>query len=365
VPDFRSIVRDAYRDILSREADPEGETHYNAQMNLGLSEADLRETLMRSPEYADRHFGFRPLVLANRFNFDFFGYTSFGLFGRTLEERKRWVQRGVDEGVSVFRAFSDTSFWPPDPLLDRVPKHRAVDESGRHPAAAHLQTVRQTVRQAIAPLGAVLEYVILVTQFEDRGPLFRRFEETETYVLETMQALHDLPNVLFELGNEVDIHSKGWDDARVNRLLRQIRNRWPLVSISCSSGRVPDGSYSDFIYPEASWANIHYPRGRFPELDVGWPHFRGPVVDDEPEFYPRTSIDAYVRHMKLVEEQEGFMTVHSESGFVTDPADTADIPLLRALQSARSPGVRFRGNSLASNDNAPEPPVRPTEPDQP
>jgi hypothetical protein len=332
---FRPIVDDAYQDVLGRNADPGGLTFYNRRMNEGLSEADVRETLLRSPEYAARNPGFRPLVIDGRFNFDYYGYTSFGLFGRSLDERKAWIERGVEEGITVFRVFSDTSFWPPDPLLDQVPKHRAVDASGLHPSSFHVDTVTETVLEAIAPLGAILEYVILVTQFEANGPLFRRFPETESYVFEVLEAFHGLPNVLFELGNEVDIHGKGWGVPRADRVMRQVRERWPFVAISCSSGRPPDPVYGAYVYESASWGNIHYPRSGFPELDFGWPTFHAPIVDDEPEFYPTTSIEDYVRHFELVREQSGFMTVHSETGFVTDPEDDADIPLLRALQQAR------------------------------
>ncbi len=122
----------------------------------------------------------------------------------------------------------------------------------------------------------------------------------------------------------------------MNRMLRRVSNRWPYVMMSCSSGRAPnDAGYGDYIYPRASWANVHYPRRDFPELSFGWPTFTGPIVDDEPEFYPRTTIDAYVRHFQLIQDQNGFMTVHSEPGFVTDPNDASDLPLLRALQQAR------------------------------
>ena len=223
-----------------------------------------------------------------------------------------WVERRLNEGIKVFRVFSDTPFWPPDPLLDRVPKHRAVDTSGLHPSAQHIRTVRETIERVFAPSGAILEYVILVTQFESRGPLYRRFPETEQYVLEVVDAFQDLSNLLLELGNEVEAHGKGWGAPRVNRMLRRVKNRWPYVMMSCSSGRAPDDAgYSNYIYPTASWANIHYPRRDFPELSFGWPTFSGPIVpvaDDEPEFYPRTTIAAYVRHFELIQEQNGFMT---------------------------------------------------------
>lgn len=333
MPDFSPIIRIAYLEILQREADPGGLDFYNGRMNEGLSEADLREILLRSEEYARKNQGFRPEVIGKGFNFDYFGYTSFGLFGRSLQERIAWVERGVSEGVVVFRVFSDTSFWPPDPLLDRVPKHRAVDATGMHPSEEHVRIVQETVREAFVPNRAVMEYVVLVTQFEENGPLFRKFRATENYVYEVMDRLHDLPNLIFELGNEVDIHGKGWDPDRVNRVLRTVKDRWPTSIISCSSGEEPDPAFGDYIYSEASWANIHYPRRDFPELTFGWPVFDGPVANDEPEFYPRTSIDAYVRHYDLVLRQNGFMTVHSETGFVTDSNDDSDIPLLRALQT--------------------------------
>jgi len=332
MPDFSPIIAEAYREILGREPDPSGLDSYNGRMNAGLSEAALREILVRSDEYLRKNDGFRPLVIDGAFNFEWRGYTRFGLFRRSLEERLSWVERGVVEGRSVFRVFSDTSFWPSDPLLDRVPKHRAVDATGLHPSSAHLDLVRETVREAFSPRPAILEYVILVTQFEENGgPLFRRFPETERYVLEVMEGLNEIPNVVFELGNEVDIHGKGWAPPRVNRMLREIRRRWPQVVVSCSSGMRPDPVYGDYVYPDASWANIHYPRRDFPELTAGWPRFGGPVVDDEPEFFPETTADAYARHERLVREQGGFMTLHSETGFITDPEDGADLEVLRAI----------------------------------
>jgi hypothetical protein len=335
MPNFAPIIQNAYQEILERSADPGGLSFYNTQMNAGMSEADLRESLLRSEEYERNNLGFRPRVIRRMFNFDYIGYTSFGLLGRLRQDRIRWVERGVSEGVVVFRVFSDTSFWPSDPLLDRVPKHRAVDDTGRHPSREHVRTVRQTIRQAFVPQRAVMEYVILVTQFEQFGPLFQRFEATENYVFEVMQRFNELPNMIFELGNEVDIQGKGWEPDRVNRVLAEVRERWPHVIISCSSAREPEPAYGNYIYPEASWGNIHYPRRDFPELSFGWPRFNRPLVDDEPEFFPRTNIDEYVTHQALVLERNGFMTAHTEEGFICDPTVQTDVPLLRALAGAR------------------------------
>ena len=52
VPDFTPIVRDAYEEILERVPDAGGLAHHNQRMNDGLSEAALREVLLRSEEYA-------------------------------------------------------------------------------------------------------------------------------------------------------------------------------------------------------------------------------------------------------------------------------------------------------------------------
>jgi hypothetical protein len=52
MPDFTRIIQETYQEILGRPADPDGLAHYNQDMNQGLSEAQLRENLLRSPEYA-------------------------------------------------------------------------------------------------------------------------------------------------------------------------------------------------------------------------------------------------------------------------------------------------------------------------
>ena len=57
MPDFSRIIRMAYLRILDREPDPGGLASYNAQMNGGMSEAAMRESLLRSPEYATKNPG--------------------------------------------------------------------------------------------------------------------------------------------------------------------------------------------------------------------------------------------------------------------------------------------------------------------
>jgi hypothetical protein len=51
---FRHVIANAYLRILLRQPDPGGLEHYNQLMNQGLTEAQLREILLRSPEYASR-----------------------------------------------------------------------------------------------------------------------------------------------------------------------------------------------------------------------------------------------------------------------------------------------------------------------
>lgn len=55
MPDFARVIRDAYLEILEREADSGGLASYNGQMNGGMTEAAMREALLRSPEFASRN----------------------------------------------------------------------------------------------------------------------------------------------------------------------------------------------------------------------------------------------------------------------------------------------------------------------
>jgi len=57
MPSFARAIRDAYQEILEREGDPGGLASWDHNMNLGMSEAEMREALLRSPEYAARHPG--------------------------------------------------------------------------------------------------------------------------------------------------------------------------------------------------------------------------------------------------------------------------------------------------------------------
>ncbi len=55
MPDFSRVINLAYQRILGRPADASGLDNYNRLMNAGLSEADMREALLRSGEYASNN----------------------------------------------------------------------------------------------------------------------------------------------------------------------------------------------------------------------------------------------------------------------------------------------------------------------
>jgi len=52
---FARVIEPAYREILGRGVDASGLEHYSELMRQGLSEADMRESLLRSPEYAEEN----------------------------------------------------------------------------------------------------------------------------------------------------------------------------------------------------------------------------------------------------------------------------------------------------------------------
>jgi len=55
MPNFSRIVTMAYLRILERPPDPGGLANFNQLMNGGLTEAMMREALLRSAEYAQKN----------------------------------------------------------------------------------------------------------------------------------------------------------------------------------------------------------------------------------------------------------------------------------------------------------------------
>ncbi len=55
MPDFTRVINLAYERILGRPADSSGLQGYNQAMNLGLTEAQMRESLIRSHEYTNKN----------------------------------------------------------------------------------------------------------------------------------------------------------------------------------------------------------------------------------------------------------------------------------------------------------------------
>ena len=55
MPNYSRIIGLAYMRILERAPDPGGLENFNRLMNDGLTEAMMREALLRSPEYASKN----------------------------------------------------------------------------------------------------------------------------------------------------------------------------------------------------------------------------------------------------------------------------------------------------------------------
>ncbi len=55
MPNFTNVISLAYLRILGRPPDPGGLDNFNRAMNSGMTEAMMREALLRSPEYAQNN----------------------------------------------------------------------------------------------------------------------------------------------------------------------------------------------------------------------------------------------------------------------------------------------------------------------
>jgi uncharacterized protein DUF4214 len=55
MPNFSRVISLAYMRLLERPPDPGGLASYNEAMNQGMTEAMMRESLIRSPEYAAKN----------------------------------------------------------------------------------------------------------------------------------------------------------------------------------------------------------------------------------------------------------------------------------------------------------------------
>ncbi len=55
MPNFANVITLAYLRILGRPPDPGGQDNFDRLMNAGMTEAMMREALLRSPEYAQNN----------------------------------------------------------------------------------------------------------------------------------------------------------------------------------------------------------------------------------------------------------------------------------------------------------------------
>jgi len=151
MPSFRPIIRTAYREILRREPDSGGLENFNRLMNQGLTEARMRESLLRSDEYAQQNpdVGLGPRIGLNvhlsgpevlddvgsnlgirwiRVGFDWFRIEpnrgDFRWF-----DTDREVQAAEERGISILGILAYTPPWassnPGNPLIADPPASRA------------------------------------------------------------------------------------------------------------------------------------------------------------------------------------------------------------------------------------------------
>jgi len=118
MPSFASVIREAYAEVLAREPDPGGLAHYDRAMNQGLSEAGLRELLLRSREFALR---FPDAQLASRL-----GLNAHVPDDTILDEIAR------DLGIKWIRVDFDWYRIQPEPArFDWEALDRVIDRSAR------------------------------------------------------------------------------------------------------------------------------------------------------------------------------------------------------------------------------------------
>lgn len=147
MPDFARVIRQAYGEILQREPDPGGLANFNGLMNAGMSEARMREALLRSPEFAVKNpapdipsrLGLNVHVPSNaiiddvaanlrmrwiRMDFDWFRIEpQRGVF--RWEEFDRAVDRAAEQNLEILATLAYTPAWassvPGDPRTSDPP----------------------------------------------------------------------------------------------------------------------------------------------------------------------------------------------------------------------------------------------------
>jgi hypothetical protein len=62
MPNFSRVISLAYLRLLERPPDPGGLASFNEGMNQGMTEALMREALIRSPEYAEKNPDLAPVA---------------------------------------------------------------------------------------------------------------------------------------------------------------------------------------------------------------------------------------------------------------------------------------------------------------
>jgi len=285
VPDFSRIVFDAYEEILRRAPDPDGLTHYDRLMNQGLTEAQLREALLRSSEYTDQNpirvvvsVSGRSLLVGSE------ALRQFTLFAAGLRDEATVTslfRAARALGYNCARVGSETADWD---RPDGAPTaERDVLDGLRGPepgSPEQIQNLDRVVRVAARERMA-LEVCVSFTIKE------RPFTEQLDHVRRTAAQLRGEPHVLLTAVNEPWVHSN-LSVRDTNRLLRALLDEAPerARGVDEDGARSPDYRYNASISDVIVYHSLRDPGWEeAPGLEVAVARWSKPVFHNETQCY--------------------------------------------------------------------------------
>jgi len=353
LPDFTRIIRDGYVEILGRAADAEGLAHYNRLMNGELTEAQMREALLRSPEYAEKN-PIRRIVRVNGrlLLVDNEPLKQFTLFAAGLRSDATLTQlfeQARALGYNCARVGSETADWdredtPPTPggrrdILDGL--------HGPEPGTSEqIENLNRVVRVAARERMA-LEVCVSFTM---KGRPFARQME---HVRRTAAALKGEPHVFFTAINEPWVHTT-LSVSQVNRLLRALLEEAPerLRGVDEEGDLAPEFRYDATI---CDFIAYHWPRGpgweQAPGLAGTVARWSKPVLLNETQCYQseaeveefgqhplcQTNREGFVQLMESIYDKQGFGCYHSVWGIRSEaPGFAPDVRDLGRTEATES-----------------------------
>jgi hypothetical protein len=351
MPDFGPFIRDAYREILGREADPGGLAHYNRLMNQGLGGATLREALIRSPEYADKN-PIRPLVAVRgrRLLVDEEPLRQFTLFAAGLRDEGTLAdlfRSARAKGFNCARIGSETADWgrPSGAVRDLFDGLNGPEPGSAEQIENLARVVRVAARERMA-----LEVCASFTIKE------RPFQEQLAHVRRTAAELKDETHVMLTAVNEPYVNAL-FTVNQTNRLLRALLSEAPerLRGVDEDGFQSPEFRYDDSI---CDFIAYHWPRDQgweqAPGVDQAVARWNKPVFLNETqcfqseeeveEFGPhplcQTNREGFQQMMEAIYRQGGFGCFHSIWGLRSEHFGFA--PQVDGLGLSSRPGAEAR-----------------------